>query len=252
MSRQFWWYALIILMLFVFLIVFSLLSNSRFTDLQVSHKGVFVPTAYNPYAREYHPVEGFEERNPFKDAGPRLTVFAREGQQGDKMAFEASMVDLSPHKWQNKIQSLRLGPYTKATFFTSPQFRGDALVINNDQDVTYELVKFKGDDVKFRNRIQSFKLEVVMPYAIAYGGQNLGGISKIFHEKHSVLGSWERKIQSFKISPLTKVTLYTSPAFGGTSEVLTNATSEEQKVGYLGPKMDGKIRSLKVETLVPT
>jgi hypothetical protein len=243
-------YAIAVVIALAVLFLLLKLSNSRFQTLKLSYKGT--PAPYNPYVYDYHPVEGFTDvEDALKDAGPRAKIYTEQNFKGNTKTLEKNVV--LDANFASKIKSLMVGPYTKVTIYIGRNYSGESISFDNDHDLWLEIPLFKGQQSKFSNNVKSIKLEIVEPYVIAYTQNNLGGFSKIFHEKHPILGTeWERKIKSLVISPYTKVTLYKRAGLSpDPSDVdpITNSTANEMKINYVGREADGNIRSLKVQKL---
>lgn len=250
MNKLYILYAIVVLVALALLFSLLALSNSRFSKLNTSsYKGT--PAPYNPYAYDYHPVEAFSDEYPQKDAGPRLKIYAEANFRGATKTLDKSIV-LEP-EFSSKVRSIMVGPYTKATLFIGKNYNGKSVSFDNDHDLWLEVPLFKGEQKEFSNGIKSIKLDIVQPYIIAYTQNNLGGFSKIFHEKHPILGTeWENKIKSLVVSPYTQVTLYRRAGLSPDPKDIVpikNTTPNEMKIQYVGREVDGNIRSLKVEKL---
>jgi hypothetical protein len=263
---QFWkLFGKVLKQYFVLVIIATLLLLfvKNLSDMRFNSVSVPIPFNESPYQaplfQQYQPLEKFEEAKNappsvvYVDAGPFITVFDNEDLLGNSKSYTGSVDRLDG--FNDKVRSFILGPYTKVTFYQDNNHTGRPVTYENKQDLNLEVRKFiDADPIKrsfISGKVSSLKLSIVEPYAIAYSGQNLGGQnSKILSGNIPVLDAkWEKKIQSFKISPFTRVTIYSNRSFGGQSKVYDNASSEEVNMNFVGTWWQDKIASLKVEKM---
>jgi hypothetical protein len=239
----------------VLLIILMQLSESRFSkfNFNIQQSSMTLgPTPFNPYDASHYPLEMFEEHSPYKSAGPRLTFYDEENMnasklRGNKIEYEASVTDIGSFK----PLSLVLGHYTKAEFYSSPNFRGKIVKkLENNKDAEMVIQEFKGDFKVLANSIRSVRLSIIAPYAIVYTEENNGGSSKIIRDNVPILNSrWNDRIESLVLSPFTRIKLYEHSNYRGAVKVYTNDTSEVQKIGFVGADFTDKTSSIQVESL---
>jgi len=234
-------YVLITLVALLMIAVLSYLSRSRFDDFQLRY-----PQPYNPYISTFQPFETFDQLDPFKDASAEVQIFEGESYTGAQLSFTSDQRQLS-----QKVNSFKLGPFSKITFYEKPNFGGISTTYTNAHDFVLEIPEFNNENTKFKGIIKSFKLQIIQPYAIAYTQTNLGGISKIFAGSVPVLSdTWKKHIQSLVLSPYTKITIFDTQAFKGKHQEFVNATQSISKIGFVGNDWKDNISSLKVESIM--
>lgn len=234
-----------LLILIVFLAGLKYLSETRFSN--IIYQG---PLPYDPF-------EMFVEYE--EDAGPEVSVFLEENMRGQSKEFKASQSDLRKFaidktSLNDNIRSLKIGPFTKVTLYEHINFAGKIITYENKQDIIMDIPKI--DDVALEKKASSIKVELYEPHVIAYTGDNLGGLSKIYSGTIPVLSEpFNKKIVSLKFSPHTKVTVFAgrgykkeSPSQPEPKEFINN-TSKDMAIKFVGSEWAKNIASMKVEKL---
>lgn len=237
MKRQVVLYVLIALVFVSLLFLLKWCSHARFQSLYAGA----LPKPYDPYERF---------ANPPIDAGPYINVYTSTNGQGNMTTFTSGVSNVSSTNLNGSIMSFDIGPHTRATFFSGINQGGKTVVYENKQDMLLQVPNFQ-EDYMVGNAL-SFKLEIIEPYMIAYSGQNLGGASKIFSGSVPLLTKeWNNQIQSFSVSPFTKVTLFSGAGFdpSGTQKEYSNPTETVRNVLYVGSAWQTQVSSLKIEAL---
>lgn len=242
-----------VIMLFSSLLFLMWISDSRFSaltqKLSFSHKAV--PEAFNPYIAQYHPIETFEELNPFKEARAKVTLYNRvnrnpQALEGRSIEIDKDTTDVG----QLDTRSIVLGPFTKVELYTSANYRGTPTKIINDKDEILLVSELNKEYTPLAGKIRSVKLEIIYPYAIVFTEVNNGGISKIVRGNIPVLIDRWRSITSMKLPPYTKISLYTENAYRGKPKTYENATSTMRTIGFIGNDMNNRVRSVQVEGMI--
>lgn len=189
----------------------------------------------------------FENQNPYVDAGAFITLSTLDGGLGVSVTYRGP-VSASVPSLMYKASSFSMGPFTRATFYEKPNFKGKHALYENKQDLILQVDTFK--ETYLQGKVSSVKIELIEPFAIMYNQENLGGYSKIFTGSLPVLNNnWKNSIVSFMMSPYSKVTLYKSVGYKGVYKEFNNPSGQMYPIKFLGNSWVNTVQSLKVEQL---